>query len=505
MAESEQNNYELNMDLTTESIIVGGRFTGINIDSVKTWLKRPMQFNKELRNASRILYNSNGIYTNTIDYMVALPTLDKIVHGKNKNHNRFKDNREKFNDTLLKMKDKRIARDIFFKVALEGISFYYFETEENKPFPKHMSDQDIDSIELNSEVVCSAIPLPTDYCRIVGTRNSSYIVAFNCEYFDQFTGKGRSKKLLRYPTEIRRAYKAYKADFNKKWAILDNDRTITVKIRSKMDERWGRPLGMAGYVDMLYDEYFVDTKRKVLDDVNSTVIYQTFPEGEKSGQSSLTTKQQKRQHDNIKSALFTKGATKGVNFFSIASGTKLDKLTTNIEMLKVKGEDELINRISTSLGFAGSALNGQGGSLSGQKSNLELVSSELFSWQEQIQEEFNKVINANIINDSKTYIEVYYMPITHVNRKDMIRNMKELYTHGGGSLIAWISSTGMSSDAYLSLLDYEKEEGFTEKYPPNQTAFTQTNKDGVDQKPINDDSDNENTMKNKNNGSNPVE
>ncbi|MDJ1631430.1 hypothetical protein QNN00_17940 [Bacillus velezensis] len=156
----------------------------------------------------------------------------------------------------------------------------------------------------------------------------------------------------------------------------------------------------------------------------------------------------------------------------MASGTKLDKLETNVDFLKVKGEDELIKRITTNLGFAGSALNGQDGNYSSQQTNIEMVSSQIFSWLEQIQSEFNKVINANIIKDPRSYIEVYYLPLTHVNRKEKVQNMKDLYTSGRGSLIAWIAATGWNPDAYLSLMEYEKDEGFDEKFPVHATSFT---------------------------------
>ncbi|MCR1991097.1 hypothetical protein NSA31_04735 [Bacillus subtilis] len=33
-----------------------------------------------------------------------------------------------------------------------------------------------------------------------------------------------------------------------------------------MEDQWGRPIGLAAFVDMVYDDYFVDTKRNVLDD-----------------------------------------------------------------------------------------------------------------------------------------------------------------------------------------------------------------------------------------------
>lgn len=500
MTEENEKTYEFNTNLSSlESLIMGTYYNVINYEQVKKWLKDHVRNNKELRRTSRLLYNSSGIYTNVIDYMVALPTLDRVIYSLNKGHARFKNNKDLFSLALRKMKDKIIARDILHKLAVDGTSFYYFETSASQELPQYMSDIEVDIVsEINSEFNCSAIPLPTDYCKIVGRKNSSYVVAFDMSYFDQFLSNGLSLKLKRFPKEIRDQYKNYKKDISKKWAVLDNNKTICNKVRAGIEERWGRPIGLAAFIDMLYDEYFVDTKRNILDEINSTIVYQTFPEGEQKGTSSLTQTKQKQQHDNIKNALFQRGSRKGLNFFSVASGTKLDKITTNVDFLKAKGEDELIKRISTNLGFAGSALNGQDGNFSSQTTNIEMVSAEIFSWLEQIQEEFNKVINANLIKDSKVYVEVYYLPITHVNRKTMVANMKDLYTSGRGSLTAWIASTGWNPEAYMALMDYELEEGFDDKYPVHETSFTMSGKAGAPTV----DSSNPNTIKSKTNGSN---
>ena len=238
-----------------------------------------------------------------------------------------------------------------------------------------------------------------------------------------------------------------------------------------------------------------------LDDVNNTIIYQTFPEGEKKGTSSLNQKQQKDQHDNVKRALFTKNKTGGgVSFFSLASGTKLDKIKTDTEVLKTGSEPELIKRIATDLGFAGSALNGEDSNFSSQQMNIELVTREVLTWLEQIQEEYNKVINANIIKDSSCYVELYYIPTTIANQNNFVGYMKDLYTFGKGSLQAWIASTGFSPQAYLALMDEELEEDFENKYPLHATSYTQSGKDAG--RPSDDNPTNSNTIASKTNNSN---
>ncbi|MCY7767864.1 hypothetical protein [Bacillus inaquosorum] len=498
--------YEYNTDLSNlDSLFFNTSNTSVSYDRVKTWLNNHNLYNKQIRKASKFLYNSNGIYRNVIDYMVSLPTLDRVVYGNSNDHSQLKLDKRTYGIALRKINDKNIVRDSLRKLSLYGTSFHYFESVAADNFPKTLSDYEVDSIsEINDtkEFNCSILPLPIDYCKIVGRKNSSYLVAFDVSYFDQFTSKGRSLKLKRWPKEFRQGYVEYKKDLNKRWLVLDNNKTVTVKGSADLEDQWGRPIGLAAFVDMVYDDYFVDTKRNILDDLNSTLIYQTLPEGEKKGVSSLTQKQQEQQHNSIKNALVSKGAVKGIKFFSLASGTKLDKLETNVDFLKVKGEDELIKRISTNLGFAGSALNGQDGNYSSQSTNIEMVSSQIFSWLEQISSEFNKVINANIIKNPKSYVEVYYLPLTHVNRKEKVQNMKDLYTSGRGSLTAWIAATGWNPDAYLSLMEYEKEEGFDEKFPVHATSYTMSKNDKSAGRPEDDSSQNENTIKSKTNNSN---
>ena len=47
--------------------------------SIKSMVQDPMGNNAKLRELSRVVYNANGIVTNTVDKMVALPTLDKVI------------------------------------------------------------------------------------------------------------------------------------------------------------------------------------------------------------------------------------------------------------------------------------------------------------------------------------------------------------------------------------------------------------------------------------------
>lgn len=225
-----------------------------------------------------------------------------------------------------------------------------------------------------------------------------------------------------------------------------------------------------------------------------------FPQGKEPGTSALTQTQQRQQHEMVKDGILKRGNSGGTNFFSVASGTKINKLDVDTSLFKDECEKDLKNDICTDLGFAASLLSGASSSYSSQQNNLQLVISQVYSWVESISYELIKTINKNIIKDRENPVEIYYLPCSIVNRKEFVNQMKELYTLGHGSLSAWIASTGINPDAYLSLMEMEKLEKWDEKFKPHLTSFTATSNDKG--RPENTDFKSENTDKSKTNNSN---
>ena len=452
--------------------------------------RNPMVNNKELRELSLLLYGTNGAYTHTVDYTVAMPTLDRVIVTHGRNSAKRKKNKELMDSTLRTIKDKEIIRDALFKGMIDGVAFYYFETSK-RPVnrQKLMSDYDVLSIseineinELNAAGInAEIISLPADYTEIVGIKNSSYVIAFNLDYFDNGDGEPTDKKLLKYPQEIRDAYNKRKNGSLQggNWLVLDNTKTIVHKIRSKRNEKYGRPLVLPAINDILYNDYFVHTKRNVLDDINNRIIYETFPEGKEKGTSALTVKQQKQQHDAVKGAVIHKNNRGGISFFSVAAGTKISAIdAANTNIFDDKYESNIADRIALGLGIAASLLNGVGsGSYSAQMQNLELITGEVFQWIEQITSELNKCISENIIKDKANRTEVKYLRITNVNKKETVANAKELYLQGKGSLSLWAAACGIEPEVFFALLDEELELDIENKYPIHKTSYTMSKND----------------------------
>lgn len=505
--QNEYCSYNSNTSFSTAYMSIGMTiFDLYSQEQISNLVKDPIGNNELLREISRILYGCNGTVTNTIDYMTAMPTLDKVLvpYGKSKQKKQI--NIDLVTSALRTIKDKEFVRDALYKGMVDGIAFYYFEITNRPTTPKSYSDFEIDSIiEINDfGINASIISLPTEYCRIVGIKNNSYVIAFNLDYFNDCEGESQEKKLRKFPKEIREAFaEKTKTQSPKNWVTLDNTHTIVHKIRSAKNEKWGRPLALAAIKDILYSDYFTDTKRNVLDEINNRIIYQTFPEKEK-GVCALTQTQQKNQHEAVKGAVMNKNNRGGISFFSVAAGTKLDTLdSANTDIFDSKNEENLNDTIALGLGVAGGLLNGSGsGNYSSQQNNLELLSAQIFQWIESIQSELNKCINLNIIKDSKNYVEVYYLPITHVNKKNMVSYAKELYLQGKGSLSLWASACGIPSNVFFALLDQELEMDVENKYPVHQTSYTMSKEDNKGGRPKSPDSTNPSTVSTKANGGN---
>ena len=458
------------------------------ISQIRTYMRNPMVYISDIRKLAHWAYDTNGVIASAVDYMRSLHTLDTVVVSKSKKadgtyHQNYKKNKSKMASTLQTIRYKQIIRDAIFKDANDGMYAAYFETSSITPdYRDALTDYDIQNItEINTlGMNAMVIPLPIEYVRIIGRRNNSYQIAFDLRYFETIGADNRKAKLLGFPKEIQEGYLKYTSNKSTGcWLRLNNNNTIVTKIKSEITDPFGIPFAIAAMDDVCYAQYFIDTKRKVLDSVNNQVIYQTFPEGKDKGTSALTEGQQRAQHNMVRNALLSRSTnSNGLSFFSLASGTKLNSMSLDVALLDEKNEKSITNSVNKDIGFSASALDGSStGNYSTANLNLELIASNIYTWIEDIVDELNKCINHNIICDSSCKVEFYVLPITMVNRDKTVRYMADLYARGKGSLYAWIAATGFNPDNYVALMEHELQEDFENRYPVHRTSFTVTGKD----------------------------
>lgn len=503
----EFNSFATNSDIFASIFSCGvyDYFTKEEIDSV---LRNPVANHETAIRLSNFVYTKNGIVSNSIDYMTALMCLDRIVTTKVKKQNaKTKTNKDLMKSTLEVIDDKAFIRNALFTEMTDGIGFFYLETtEKTVDKNKFMTDYDVENIvEINDfGLNASIITLPWQYTKIVGKKNGRYVLAFNLRYFDDFTGDTLARKLKKYPKEIVDGYNQAKNNATTgDWLVLNSDKTMCRKIKCKDIEPWGRSLVIAALSDVLYKDYFIDTKRNVLDEINNKVLYEVFPEGKDKGSCALTGKQQTEQHNTVKQAILNKNNRGGISFLSLAAGTQLDSVNVSTDIFDEKNESDLNNQISLDLGICASLIGAMStGNFSAGSQNLEMITSQLYTWVCGWKDELVHVINKNIIKDDKNAVDIYYFPTSFVNRKEFFGMMKDLY-NVGGSLTFLIASAGVDSEIYLSTLDSEIENGFFEKYLPHLTSSTISKDDNVGGRPKTDNPS-DNTVKSQANDGNNI-
>ena len=501
----EFNSYS-NTDYICESIFNCGIYDYFTKEEIDAVLKNPIVNHEIAIKLSEFVYGKNGIVSNSIDYMVALMTLDRIITSKSTTKKSSKQ-KDLMKATLENIDDKAFIRDALFTQMLDGIAFYYFETVEKKADrTKYLSDYEVENIvEINElGINASTITLPWQYTKIVGKKNGRYVLAFNLQYFDDFTGEDLKRKLRKYPKEIVDGYQNKKrGTFSGNWLVLNSDKTMCKKIKCKDVEPWGRSLIISTLEDVLYKDYFTDTKRNVLDEVNNKVLYEIFPENKQGNGSSLNKTQQEDQHNTVKQAIMQKNNRGGLSFMSLAAGTKLDSIDVSTNIFDEKNEPNLNNDIAVDLGICASLIGAMStGTFAGGQQNLEMITSQIYTWICEWKNELSHVINKNIIKDNKNKVDIYYFPTSFVNRKQFFDMMKDLY-NVGGSLTFLIASAGVEPSAYLSVLDTEIEEGYFEKYLPHLTSSTISKNDNVGGRPKTDNPS-ENTIKSQSNNGNNI-
>jgi hypothetical protein len=457
----------------------------ISMENLQDYIKYPMIHNEILREISKQSYSLNGMYANTIDYMVSIPTLSFISVVRSKKEE-IKNKRLMFNNLIRLLNHDKTTRDILRHLFIYGM--YVGILRDTTPRNKSIDTmtgfiESIDRLEgLSLDDNFMIQPLDLDYVKFLGFQNNINVVGFDLEYFEQFRHGGLLNEIKNFPKEFLLAYNAYKKDSSKRWFILDYKKTLAIKFRSDIEEAYGRPLGLAAFCDMKSQLEYSNSQYKLINELASSIYYLILPEGERTGSCSLNQKQQDNVIDAFKNAvkINTQGDKAKISTLSLPPKTEIDKLTKDASLLKDTLSDEITKKISTNLGFASSALNASsdgGASYSSLQVNIDLVSSQVFQIVNEVAKEYTRLLNNLIDIKPSDYIEMKYLPISWLNKSDMSDKAKDLYLEGKGSLSFWIACSGFDVDDYISMMDYEAENDWENKYPIHMTSHTASSND----------------------------
>lgn len=447
-------------------------------DQLFQYMLRPMTFHKQLMDVSEKMYNRNGVYGQTISKMVSAPSLDSVIIPSN-NSNKQKKNLSKAYDIFNnKINHKLSTRDILFNSLLYGeyVAIWRDTKKKNVDRPKeYASGKNIEGVSYVDNVMLQ--PLDLRYCRFEGFANGDYVVSFDMQYFDMFS-YNLVGEIKNYPKEFLLGYNAYKKDSSKRWMLLPQETTFAYKYHGAINEAHGRPLGLFALLDILFSEDYTNSQRNNMYENSSTIRWMELPQGKDPGSCSLNKDQQNNQYSAFKNAVKSNDGNNnrigGTTTLKLAPGTKIGKLENSNTFLKDTLTDENNKSVSTSLGFALSALNGtgQGASYSTLQTNIDLMLSEVFSMLEQVSFQYTKLINNYLNLSEENRLDFMYLPTSSLNSDSVYEKYKDLYMVGGGSRIMLYSSVCGNSQLYMKLMEFEKSENYDDKFLPHPTSYT---------------------------------
>jgi hypothetical protein len=477
-----QNSYNVELNSFNDFDMVNsfyGYFDYYTKEQLLQYICNPMYYHKQIMDVSEKMYNRNGIFGQTVSKMVAAPSLDSVIvpyDTKKKNKSNLNKAYDIFNN---KINHKLSTRDILLNSLLYGeyVAIWRDTKKKNIERPHdYASGKNIEGVGYVDNIMLQ--PLDLRYCRFEGFANGDYVVSFDMQYFDMFSGSNLVGEIKNYPKEFLTGYNTYKKDGTKRWMLLPQETTFAYKYRGAINESHGRSLAIFALLDILFAEDYTDSQRNNMYENSSTIRWMELPEGEKKGTCSLNKDQQNNQYNTFKNAVKSSDAKRnrlgGTTTLKLAPGSKIGKLENSDTFLKETLTEENNKAISTSLGLALSALNGtgQGASYSTLQTNIDLLLSEVFSMLEQISFQYTKLINnyLNLTDDNR--LDFVYLNTSSLNADSMYDKYKDLYTFAGGSRIMLYSSVCGNAQLYLRLMDFEKSESYDDKYLPHVTSFT---------------------------------
>lgn len=460
----------------------------IDLKYVLNILKGPSTPTKQLliNRLSDYFYNSNGIYSSMIEKSVGIMTFDRVItQGKTPEAKKF------YISLLRKISEKFIGKDALRSCLKYGVYYgylSYLEQNDNADGTKFLTDEE--NVQIVQFSDASVIPLNPKYMKILATDGKTYRAAIDISQLTDVDIEGFPKEIY---TDIRKARDIYQEKLkrnkqkniktiSKQYYILDDSKTIVVKLRSNAAESCGRATFITAIVQLIHDNELLLRKNEALDKAGKTFIYETYPEGQKGkGTSALTKSQMDAQHDEIVKAL--RGLNNSeIGFCSLFPNTKLESIDISSSLSNFNSDD-IIKRISTHSGFSTGLLNGM--DVKNDKVIpliYEILAAEFDDFSVQWEKELNKVCAASLKRTYKNILDlpyIAYLPTNRLNRSSYAEMYHKTFADAGGSYQLYLASTGIPAEIQLDLMEEETSLKFRDKYPAHPMASTSSfvNKD----------------------------
>lgn len=404
---------------------------------------------KIARDISIRLYNLNGMFTNTINYLAGLYTYDHFIYPNFKaNLDDTSSNFKKLYFDSAKLLDKMNVKETFLQVMLtvlvEGMGFYYEVSSPNKENFKK---------------------LPYDFCKITYSEGGVCRYAVNLSMIH----KGN---INRFPKEIKKAWVAYIEDPTNKpsWYQVSNK-----GVAFTTDDTVSNGLPYFTFLVDTLDRYEKAKERSDRkDDLDILkLVHQKIPVDPKTMKPAIPPKMAEVFHEATKSNLPSSVAitTNPLDINSIS----FDKTNANDNDIIERATKELWNNS----GLSNQLFNNTNNSAEALRKNV-IVNQILLK---RFLNSFTIYLNTKLV--SKKF-SVSFLPITEMNRKESLELATKSLGFGGSRLLA-LAAQGLTPLQAIHMLELEQNVlSIDDIMIPKDTSYTLSPDSG---RPLNEDID----------------
>lgn len=419
---------------------------------IKDWFTDPDSYAEELRNLSRFLYVSKGIFYTAINFYTNLPTLDYNIipifyDFDTKNIDAILRSKQAVADYADEILDKSAVRNIIKAVLKDGAYFGY----ERKAGKSYYMQR-----------------LQNDFCREGQLVNGIPSIEFDFSFFDD----DEDGSLLEgYDAEFTTKFRAYQNDEDLQWQQLEPKKSLCIPMES---EDFNFP-ALTGIFDDLIDldDYYKYMKDTV-DMETEKVIVQNPPMNEETGEMIV-------EVDDI---LFFQSALESVfdsRYKVVSTPFKINTIDFTKNKMSNSGFDGVDKMKDATWNGTGIAkpVFGETDSSSGLKVNYEINASFVFAIIEKLERWLKQRLPD--IGTKRFGFKIEYLRTTNVYRKETFEMHYKLLSIGG-ALSPLISSVGMNPESYIKLLQMENLEGIKDHLRIPESMHTQSGDDGEGEK-----------------------
>ncbi len=478
--------------LSTSSVNHG--ITDITIDQLKTWLRNPPKFRKQLIQISKYFYVREGVVTDIYDIFNTLPTLNYSVLWNNMEQKSFKQKKSIVDEFIENIDVEQLSRDSIFTVIQEGTCVWYNRDNKYIQF------------------------LESEEYMIDFRRNGEWVVFYDLNYILQYDTSHNmdmiQAKIEAAPDEITlQSFINFKKDSSKyRYVELDTSKTRVLSLRTSRNSPYGIPYATPALASIMHKDLLTKVEKSLANRVLGQIVVQkigTMPSVDGKIGLPVPKDTVNQYHNNLKN-LIQKKATLPSEAESVAPLTIPDFI--DIENLEVKTDvfskdiwDRIDRDIYAKLGYSQSLNSGGGNGQSFGSStiNVEKIYSLIFYIVGQIEKAINDYMK-NLVSSNKFNPKIRFSRTTILDKDKSFNQAKDLFTLGRGNWKDFVEAAGLSFEHWLAQSQYERDIlKLDELLTVHETSFT-SNGEGGNGRPNDSGAGkgNDSTSKSKGNGGN---